>query len=319
MHARRSIVGFAGCPVVTISCNNNNTSVTAGYRDSTFKSGDVIALVDTGTAGHVGDTVGIVCSWGPIAGEPGRASLSFYDYIQKYRIAYNTPTTDLVDALNTGGLTLAMESKDSTSTVATDTHPTHGHLDFNKASNSVLGTGIYANRGSSIIAQESLAGNVGHAGVSSYRNSHIDANRSLVHNALMGYRTQLGIVDAGDSKAMNISSFAYRASYNGTIMARNSTAENVRRGWGTHYSGAGYSIYGHWIEGRSRFCDSVFEVDGNSTQRIQYLWCTVNGGDDGSDNTWDAHNNSEDIPEGLMDSGLILNLINGWTDTTYTS
>ena len=305
LESRRSIAGFGGCPVVNLMLNNNwteaNANWIAGYRDSSFKAGDVIALVDTNQPGHVGETVGIVRNWSPNSGQPGYASLVLYDHLAKWRISHNTGVDSLKDNCNTKGLTLAAESATSTATTREDTHPTTGSLDFNTSSNSAFGNGFVASSSSSILSQTSLSGNFGHASYASYRSSHVFANFSLAHNAVYGYRTQWGEMEAGDSKAMNMTLGGYDASYGGIIMARNTIAENVPSGWSTDWDSLGYTPFVHWIEGRCRHIQNVFDVGNNSSHTFSSPWITVNDSD-GGDDGWVAHN--EDVHDGTNLDGV---------------
>ena len=312
LESRRSIAGFGGCPVVNLMLNNNwtegNDNWIAGYRDSSFKSGDVVALVDTNQDGHVGETVGIVRNWTPNSGQPGYANLVLYDHLCKWRIQYDTDMGDLVYDCNAQGLTLGIESKDSTSTIAADTHPSEGSLDFNTSSNSAFGNGFNASSSSSIQAAQSLSGNFGHACFSSYRNSHVHVSRCLAHNALMGYRTQWGEIEAVDSKAMNMSSSGFDASYGGILQARNSIAENVTYGWNVNWDSLGYTPFVHWIEGRTRHIQNVFSVTNNSSHSFSSPWITVNANEGGTDG-WTIHN--EDLHDGtnLTESTRFMNIL----------
>ena len=323
LESSRSIVGFGGLPVVNLMLNNNwtegNANWIAGYRDSSFKSGDVVALVDTNQPDDIGETVGIVRSWSPNSGQPGYAGLVLYDHLCKWRVAHNTSMDDLINACNLNGLILAAESATSTATTREDTHPDDGSLDFNTSSNTAFGNGFNASSSSSILAQSSLSGNFGHASFSSYRNSHIHARRSLAHNALMGYRTQWGEVEAGDSKAMNMTLSGFDASYGGIIQARNSIAENVTYGWNVNWNSLGYTPFVHWIEGRTRHIQNVFSVTHNSSHSFSSPWITVNDNDGIVDDEWANHNEDLHYDTNLTDSTSFMNILLENTTNSHIS
>ena len=291
MVAQRSIIGFGGYSVIPVGFYRKPNASSSKFRDSTFRSGDVIALVDTDKTGHVGETVGIVCTWSGVQ-RPGIFHLSIYDHLVKYKSVYTDNIDNLHTLINDKGLTLASESASSTSTVAEDTHPTTGYLTSTKADNTVRGTGVLAQTTSSIDVMSSLVGFCNSHSCHAGPEGRVNAWQCLAHNSWIGFRTQWGTMSAGDTKAMNMTHSAFRCSWGAVFHAQDSIAENTIWGWDCGGYGSNMHAPGtKWIEGRSRMVDYSHSVASDSTAAFGTPWFSYPAGTfDG--NTWVANDDT---------------------------
>jgi len=293
MQSARSMVAFVGGPMYGLFAYNNHedTNFLQGFRDSSFKKGDVIALVDSTNnaegAGEIGTVIGIVRSWSASRG--GLHYLTLYDHKMEQMRVYTDGTSTLVDAIAANGLTLGVVGDTSTSTVAQDTAPGTGHLTITSATNTIPGTGICAINSAHHISTASLSGFCYAHAYYAGNSSQVSANNSMAHNSWMGYRTQWGEVDANGCKAMNMTHSAFNCSYNGTVICQGSVAENTNHSFLCGNESIMYSLQTRFIEGRCRQTKSANAENSTGNHHHSPTWFTYPGGGDGS-NIWVANN-----------------------------